>query len=350
MRPLGMPRDLHLLPRRQPRIGLRAAARSALLSSRPTSSAMLSSLSVERWRSSSILPSSSAIGRSKSRKCAASSAAAPRGWAVSTSRAQPLGSGHGYRSASSRYRRGPASAARCADRRRGRAGGWRRHGAAHAATASPGRDRRPSASSFSSWPMRCRVRCPARAARREQPARDLAHRAGSRRGIRGIRRAPAAPVRSAARPVPCRPCRAISRNARIAPRRGEPAGHQLGDAQAGRVEQLEDAAQPHPLVGPAIRGGADQALDSASRQDFGSGRPSRGVSSRAVGSSLPHAVEQQKADRTAASPKAAAPASAAPAPGARRSRDRRAAPPRRQPRGSGRARPGTRRDRTRSLR
>ena len=56
----------------------------------------------------------------------------------------------GCRSASSRCRRGPASSARRADRRRRPADGWRRRGAARAATRAPDRGRRSSASSFSS--------------------------------------------------------------------------------------------------------------------------------------------------------------------------------------------------------
>src|SRR6266568_453105 len=63
-------------------------------------------------------------------------------------RSRPAGaaarSGHGYRSASSRYRHGRAFAARSGDPRRDRADGWRRHGAAHGARAAPGRDPRPA--------------------------------------------------------------------------------------------------------------------------------------------------------------------------------------------------------------
>ena len=140
VRPLGMARDLNLLPRRQRANRSGAAGGWRCASRRPTSSAMLSSPSVDRWRSSSILPSSSAIGRSKSRKWRHHLAARQRVRGLDQP-AQPVALRHAYRSASSRYRRARASAARCADRRRGRADGWRRRGAAHAATACPGRGR-----------------------------------------------------------------------------------------------------------------------------------------------------------------------------------------------------------------
>ena len=59
----------------------------------------------------------------------ATSPPADAGRAPGSSAAPPP---HGYRSGWSRCRCGRAASARCADRRRCAAGGWRRHGAAHA--------------------------------------------------------------------------------------------------------------------------------------------------------------------------------------------------------------------------
>ena len=77
----------------------------------PTSSAMLSAAGLDRWRSSSILPSSSAIGCSKSRKWRFT------GGVLADVRSRPAGAagppGHACRSGWSRCRRAPASAARC---------------------------------------------------------------------------------------------------------------------------------------------------------------------------------------------------------------------------------------------
>ena len=225
--------------------------------------------------------------------------------------AQPLALRHGYRSASWRCRRGRASAARCADRRRDRADGWRRHGAARAATAAPGRARRrapaPSAagrSAAASGGRRGRATETAsgdgRAVGQElfaalEIVRQSAARAGSLSGT--------------TRSLP--PLPRDQQKARIAPRRGERQGHQLRHPQTGRIKQLEDATEPRALLsGPVLRCG-DQATDLGLRSIFWAAA-GRAAACRAPPSGRPAAaLRAAEIGRTAASPRSAGPACAA---------------------------------------
>ncbi len=150
-------------------------------------------------------------------------------------RLQPVRRGHEYRSASSRYRHGPASAARCASRRRGREDDWRRNGAARGARPSLPRCRlrrrdRPTAARrpiASRWPL--------------LPLPGNSHLAGARFAHRepgddGGSRRFAQRHHASLPPLP----RTIN-VARSRPRRTGRQADQFGDAQTGGVEYFEQA-------------------------------------------------------------------------------------------------------------
>ena len=130
------------------------------------------------------------------------------------------------------------------------------------------------------------------------PPSGCPHRSAgqSRRGIRDNRPRPAAPARSTARSAPCRPCRARPESAgRGAPR---PAAARPAPRRAARSRT---AARRRSAAGPPPRRAIPKRPRSAFRprsrlRIFGNGRPRRGGSRSAVGSSGAAAVADQKTE------------------------------------------------------
>ena len=225
----------------------------------------------------------------------------------------------------------------CAGRRRAPACGWRKSGAARAATRAPGSSPAASATCLSSRSNPCRVSAPLRIAAGKQPARSAAPRRATSAAAAPRAASDSGTIRSLP-PLP----RTSSTAASPASARARQA-QQLGDPQPGRIEDLQRRPRHHAA---AVRQRAAAAA-AAPRP------PPRSGISAARGGSAAHPAA--RSDRPAARPRAAgtgrtaaAPTAAAPrcAPTARR----RAARPYRPAASPRRPAPAPRRARRRSRR
>ena len=196
------------------------------------------------------------------------------------------------RSASSKCRRGREAAARRGGRRRSAGDGWQRRGGARAARSSPARMPAAAASSLRSRAKAWRVRWP------------LSPNEGNSHGLRPHRRPLARreigrdrrPRLVGERHDPLVPALAADgEEARLAPDHRCRQRHQLGDAQAGRVEELDQRVEP-PRPRARQRGQARRApaaaravsisrSTSASLSTIGRRAGCRGPSTVPVGSS-----------------------------------------------------------------
>ena len=178
----------------------------------------------------------------------------------------------GCRSGSWRYLHGPASIARCAGRRRPRAGGWRRHGAARAATRARRSMPAASAVSFRSCAKRWRVRWPVRprdgnrkrdvSPSPRKPARMCSHDAIATRAGSLKRHHPFLVALAA-----------DDQDRRIALDGRERQGDQLRHAQAGAVEDLQQRRHAPAVRGIAGARRVDQTVDLGARQHLGQRPP-----------------------------------------------------------------------------
>ena len=193
---------------------------------------------------------------------------------------------HGYRSAWSRCRRGRAASAPRAGRRRCAAGGWRRRGAARAGRAAPPRCRSARASALSSRAKCWRVRWPG------SPNDGNSHFDCARLVCRPSARSfeilrHRALGRLVERHQPLLAAFAAHhQHALIAPRGRGRQRHQFGDAQAGGVDDFEQAQQPRRAQACGRRAASHlrhrcapapaSASTSAIDRTFGSAAPALG--------------------------------------------------------------------------